>query len=521
MFQNLKGKKVLVMGLGIAGGGLSVVKWLLKQGATITITDLRTKKELMPTLKKIKNLRPQNLGMRPQNRRILQSQNLRIVQPQNLRTGLQRLRARRVLSFSGCRIQSLRNPLSFSGCRYVLGLHRAKDFKNADLIIKNPAVPPDSPYLKIAKKYHVPIASDIEIFFQRWPGKNIALTGTKGKSTTVNLIYHILQQARKPCYLGGNVGQTPLLFLPHAKSHHLAILELSSFQLEDLKIKPDISIITNLFPDHLNRHKTIKKYVLAKTNIFKHQSAKQYTILNYDNKSVRQLASQIKAKLIFFSTKTTVCPAACQMLFCLKNNQLALVKPTSSCYFGSLNKIKLKGQHNLENILAATAAVYLCQIKPTIIIKAINNFTAIPHRLELIRVTGGVKYYNDTTATNPGATSVALDALAKDKNIILIAGGADKNLNFRGLVPKIKKTCRQVLLLTGTATPKLKQTLQKIKYPGQNILEFNNLSAAVKTAKEIARAGEVVLLSPACASFGLFANEFDRGKQFIRLVKKL
>lgn len=495
MFRDLKNKKILIMGLGIAGGGLSVTKWLYQQGAKITITDLRDKKTLALTLKKMKNL----------------------------------------------------------DIKYILGRHRAKDFKNTDLIIKNPAVPINSPYLKIAKKSGVPVTSDIELFSQRWPGKIIALTGTKGKSTTIHLIYHILKQTKKPCCLGGNVGETPLSFLTNARPNQTAILELSSFQLENLKIKPDISLITNVFPDHLNRHHTMVQYTTAKSNIFKNQSSNQYAIFNYDNKILRQLAHQVKAKLIFFSTKITTRPANCQMLFCTKNNQLMIVNGHSSRALGSLDKIKLLGPHNVENILAAAATAYLLQIRPAIITRAINGFTGIPHRLELVRAINGVKYYNDTTATNPGAAIAALKALtqreitagglahqnyatmrankskdkycqtnkANKKRIILVAGGADKNLNFNELSWEIKNTCKQVVMLAGTATPKFIQALKKINYPLKNITEFDNFKKAIYFAKTIAQPSDIILLSPGCASFGMFANEFDRGKQFVKIVKKI
>jgi len=471
---NLKNKNVLVMGLGLVGGGLGATKWLYRQGAKITITDLRDKKTLAPTLKKLMGL----------------------------------------------------------NIKYVLGRHRKRDFERADLVIKNPGVAINSPYLKIAQKSGVPVTSDIELFSQRWPGKIIALTGTKGKSTTVHLIYHILKQVKKPCYLGGNVGETPLLFLTHAKPNQTAILELSSFQLENLKIAPDVSLITNVFPDHLNRHQTMAKYTAAKSNIFNHQSPSQYAIFNYDNKILRQLADRVKAKLIFFSTKITTRPANCQILFCVKDNQLMVVDGRSSHILCTLNKIKLLGQHNLKNILAAAATAYLIKIKPAIVEKAINSFAGIPHRLELVRIIKGIKYYNDTTATNPDAAIAALATLGqlkiknksaswrtKIKNIILIGGGADKQLNFHHLSLEIKKTCKQVIMLSGAATPRFIQALKGINYPAKNITEFDNFKKAIYFAKEIAENGDIVLLSPACASFGMFANEFDRGKQFVKIIK--
>jgi len=464
MFQNLKNKKILMMGLGVVGGGLGVAEWLCRQGAEITITDLRDKKTLSPSLKKLS-----------------------------------------------------RYPI-----KYILGQHRAIDFKNADLIIKNPAVPSESPYLKIARRNKVPILNDIELFQERWPGKIIALTGTKGKSTTAHLIYHILKQAQRPVYLAGNIGQTPLSFLrPHNCPKDIMILELSSFQLENIFIQPDFALITNIFPDHLNRHKTMSKYTAIKANIFKNQRSDQIAVLNYDNKISRQLASQTPSKLIFFSTQIATRPSSCHMLFTVKNNKIIIFDKKSVRVLCSLDKIKLLGQHNLENILAAVAVAHLAGVKQSAIQKAINDFTGVANRLELVRTINKVKYYNDTTATNPGATLVALNALGKRKNIVLIAGGADKNLKFDELATKIKKTCRQIIMLSGTATSKFIQALKKIKYPNKNITEFNNFNKAVIFAKKSAKPGDIILLSPGCASFGMFQNEFDRGRQFVKIVKKL
>ncbi|MDD5221929.1 MAG: UDP-N-acetylmuramoyl-L-alanine--D-glutamate ligase [Patescibacteria group bacterium] len=460
MTNHLKDKKVLVMGLGLVGGGLGVIKWLSHQGAKITVTDLRDRKTLLPTLKKLAGLK----------------------------------------------------------IKCILGQHRASDFRQADLIIKNPAVPIESPYLKIARQAHVPVTSDIELFGQRFNGRTIALTGTKGKSTTVHLIKHILETAKQSVELGGNIGATPLLSL---NKNNVFILELSSFQLENLKISPDISIITNIFPDHLNRHKTMAKYVAIKANIFKGQCRNQFTVLNYDNLICRRLGNEVPASLVFFSAKTNLRPKNCQIFFSLKNNSIIVDDKKSIRRLISLSKTKLPGQHNLENILAAVATAFLTSIKPTIIQRAINSFSGVANRLELIRTVNGVKYYNDTTATNPGATVAALAALGKNKNIILIAGGADKNLSFDELAPKIKKTCQRIIMLSGTATPKFIQTLKKNKYPVKDIIEFDNFNQAIKAAKEIAKPGQIVLLSPACASFGMFKNEFDRGKQFIKLVKNL
>ena len=539
---NLKNKNVLVMGLGLVGGGLGVTKWLYRQGAKITITDLRNKKTLAPTLKKLKGL----------------------------------------------------------NIKYVLGRHRKRDFERANLVIKNPGVAINSPYLKIAQKNHVPVETDLSLFLKLWPGRVIAITGTKGKTTTAHLAYQMLKSTHLPVNLAGNVGQTPLQFIRNSYtrpvkyqfgeysriikyghlnnsipasnfklsngvnkkfviSSQIMVLELSSFQLEAIKPHFHIAAITNIYPDHLNRHKTMQNYINIKTNIFKYQTANDFTILNYDNKNLKAVIKKTTGRLVLFSQKISNLLPKCYALFYIKKDAVFLKTKKINERVVSLKKIKLPGKHNLENILAGVAIAYLSGIKKSIIQKTITNFAGMPNRLELVRIIKGVKYYNDTTATNPGAAIAALKALGQSdqlignknisprlepeahqpwaetrplrqsdseaslerENIVLICGGADKNLNFNELSLEIKKTCKQVIMLSGAATPRFIQTLKRVKYPSKNITEFDNFKKAIYFAKKIAENGDVVLLSPACASFGMFANEFDRGKQFVKIVKKL
>lgn len=458
------------MGLGLIGGGTGVVKWLVGQGAKVIVTDLRTKKELAPSLKKLKGL-----------------------------------------------------PV-----KYILGKHRINDFKTAELIIKNPGVPNDSPYLQIARKNRVPIETDMGLFFKLWDGEIIGVTGTKGKSTTASLIYQILKSARLPVKIGGNIGQTPLQYLNVKMlkcSNVIMILELSSFQLENLKISPDIAVITNIYPDHLNRYKSMREYISAKTRIFKFQNPADFVILNYDNPILKNIAPKIRSQIIWFSQKT-IPPirANSRLVIFTKKNEIFLKSKQQKQKICSLKNIKLSGQHNLENILAATTVARLYKIKPKIIQKVLQNFKGIANRLELIRTINGVKYYNDTAATTPEAAIAALKTLSSIKNqasrIILIAGGFDKKLKFHQLAPLIKKNCKAVILLPGAATKNLKLQIVNHKFK-EPLVETENMREAVQRAKSIAKKNDIVLLSPACASFGLFKNEFDRGRQFVKAVKKL
>jgi len=494
--MNLSGKKVLVMGLGIIGGGLETVKWLLKQGAKITITDLRTKKELNPSLEKLKNF-----SINP---------------VRNSSTDSCHKKGQRRSRSCGSDYLNKKTSVKFlNGVKYILGKHRPQDFKSADLIIKNPAVRNSSPFLKIALENQVPVTTDINLFFEQYPGQIIGITGTKGKSTTTTLIYQILKKSGQKVNLGGNIGFSPLKFLNNkVKKDSKMILELSSFHLENLQKGPEIAVITNLFPDHLDRYKTFNEYIEAKKIILKKQSKNGIAILNYDNKQSRQLNSCCQGKIFWFSKK----PFSKKDGVFLKNQEIYFRQNNRLKKICSVARIKILGEHNLENILAAVCVVCILKIKLQTIQNFLNDFSGIANRLELVRIFKGVKYYNDTAATMPEAAISALKSF--NKPVILICGGADKNLKFQEFARYIKKYGKVVILLPGTATPRLKSQILKLKFAKQ-IFEVKNMKEAIIAAQKNAKTGDIVLLSPGCASFGLFKNEFDRGKQFAKIIKNL
>lgn len=434
MIKDFKNKRVTVMGLGLHGGGVGVTKFFAGQGAKILVTDLRTKKELKKSIEILKKY-----------------------------------------------------PI-----KYVLGKHRVGDFKNTDLIIKNPAVPKNSKYLKIAKKNKIPIETDVGLFFELCPSKKIiGITGTKGKSTTATFVAKLLETKYK-VVLAGNIRTSVLEGLPRVTKNSIVVLELSSWQLEDLKKyekSPHIAVITNIMPDHLNRHRGMRDYIKAKKLIFRFQGPEDLLILNNDDKAVRELAKESRSKAIFFS------------------------KLQATNY---LKYIQLAGKHNLYNISAALIIARIFKIPAISIKKVLKNFKGIEGRLELIKEIKGVKYYNDTTATTPEATIAALRAFPLSQNIILIVGGTDKKLNFKKLAKEILNRVKALVLLPGTATKKIKKEIKK-----QKVVEVNNMEKAVTEAHRRAKKGDIVLLSPGCASFGLFQHEFDRGEQFKKVVKKL
>lgn len=358
----------------------------------------------------------------------------------------------------------------------------------------------------------------MKLFFELCPTKNIiGVTGTKGKGTTASLIYEILRAAGKRVWLGGNIGLAPFEFIDKIKKNDWVVLELSSFQLEDMTISPRIAVITNFYPEHLapadpnnpNYHKNLKDYRTAKFNIIKWQRSGDKAALNYEL-GIKNY--EIKSKIYTFSAKNS------------KANCFWLDKNKIKCNINSHNSLfiihtSLLGEHNQENIAAAAVVAKIVGVKPEIINQAVANFKGLEHRLELTRELNGVKYYNDSFATTPEATITALKSFTAP--IILFLGGADKRVDFSRLAKEVKQRSKFVILLNGQATLRINQQLLRAGYEKSKIKLFDNIDEAVKFAKMIAAAGEVVLLSTACASFGLFKNYKERGKLFKTAVKKL
>jgi len=471
---NLKNKKATVMGLGLyeEGSGIAATKFLLSQGAKVTVTDLKTKEQLQDQIKRL--------------------------------------------------------GVAAKKIKFVLGRHRQEDFKDADLIVKNPGVPRTSKYLKIAKASKIPIYTDISLFFELFDrSRIIGITGTRGKSTTTTLIHGLIKTIDKQAIIGGNIKKSPLLQLQSAQGH-LAVLELSSWMLESLAVirkSPHIAVFTNIYPDHLNTYFGLADYIKAKKNIFKFQTPQDYLVISRDNSHTVKAASEAISQRYWFSKKYFSEENGCF----IKNNQIIFRRNGVEHKICSVSNIALIGEHNLENVLAAVAVAMIFGVKASAIRKVLKSFKGIPDRLELLREIKGVKYYNDTTSTTPEATIAALCALSSPlrkgrmggvKNIILIAGGSDKGLDFTELVKEMKKHCKAVVLLNGTGTERLKKQLRITNYE-LRIIEADSIRDAVRAARQIAKRGDIILLSPACASFGMFKNEFDRGDQFKKLVKKL
>lgn len=433
---NVKNKKITVMGLGLLGRGIGDVKFLAQKGADLIVTDLKNRSQLKEALKQIKDLK----------------------------------------------------------VKLVLGKHRKEDFKNRDYILKAAGVPLDSPYIKIARENNIPIKMDDAWFAEYCPCPIIGVTGTRGKTTTTNLIYEILQKTGKRVHLGGNIrGKATLPLIDKVKLNDLVVLELSSWQLQgwaEAKISPHVAVMTNIYPDHLNYYGSMFKYINDKKAIYKNQTKDDYLILNKDNKYSASFTKEAKSKIIWFSYKDVP-----------KNWQL-----------------KIAGQHNLSNLAAAIKVADIFKIKKDKIKQAAESFKGVEGRLQLIRQYQGIKYYNDTTGTTPDAVMAALNSF--DQPVVLLAGGADKNLDYKKLAPVIKQKVKALILFSGKASDKLVQELKKIGYK-KTLIFVDSMPGAFKQAQLLLKKGDIFLLSPGAASFGIFTNEFDRGEQFNQQVKKI
>lgn len=478
MKPNFKGKRVTLVGLGQYenGSGISAARFLLEEGARLTVTDLKKPEQLgnsYETLEKLyKSLKKKGYVVHP--------------------------------------------------VKYVWGEHRDSDFIATDWILRNPSVPNHSKYLEMAREAGITIDTDISLFMRLCPAKVIGITGTRGKSTTTALIYEMLKanlaRSKTKVYLGGNILFSPLNFVRKVKVNDWVVLELSSWQTESLtpfKISPHISVITNLYPDHMNTYSGMAEYGAAKEAVFNFQRADDFAVVNADNSYTREIGKRAKGSVIWFGLKR----GSGNGHVSLKEDEVWLTPRSGEpVRLASLKKMKLVGEHNKSNILAASGAAYLAGAKTSAIQKVIKIFPGLPNRLELVAEKGGVKFYNDTTATTAEGTIAALKSFPA-KKIILIAGGSEKNLPFDELAKEIIYRAKDLVLLNDKASERVAKevTGREKDFP---LYWAQNMDEAVQSSIALAKKGDIILMSPACASFGLFKNEFDRAAKFIAAVKK-
>lgn len=477
----LIGRTVLVMGLGRFGGGVDAAEFARNAGAKVIVTDLLSAQKLSDSIKKLEK---------------------------------------------------------FPDIELHLGSHEVRDFEKVDVVIANPAVPPDNKFLEIARRRNKFVTSQINIFFQLCPAPIIGITGANGKSTTAALTAHLLRETMdegfilrssprrvgaatengrrtkdEKVWLSGNIGDQPLLMvLDQIKHSDLVVLEISSFQLEQLvwiQKAPKVSLLTNLMPNHLDRYGTFAAYCAAKENIFKFQK----TDVNSPAVSIFNAEDKISAEW-FEKYKNDA-------------GRVCIGFSADDVSEKIRNAFPLPGRANLSNLAAAVAVAKHFGVADESIISCLPKFKALPHRLEFIGQIRGIRWYNDSKATTPESAIVAIEAFEQPR--IIIAGGYDKNLPFEQLGEKIARNAKAAVLIGQTAR-KIAEAISIADFNKRGTKDegrktkveiVNSLAEAVRLADRLAESGDVVLLSPACASYDMFENFQHRGREFCRLVQQL
>lgn len=480
--HNFQDAVVTVMGLGRykQGSGLGAAKWLVRHGAQTVITDLKDATELHESVTLLMDWYRRYHDLYPD--------------------------------------RSIYQPV------FVLGEHRKDDFLNVDCVVQNPGVPSESEFIVAAKEQRVSIESDVSLFFRFYQHPIVAVTGTKGKTTTTLLLGEMMKRKDAKAVTAGNIKVSPLEHLDALLEEPLpvpVVLELSSWMLEslpsaltDLQHGPDIAVLTNVYPDHLDRYASFESYVASKRIIFEYQTAAQYTVLNWDHEGVRAMEPLVKGKLFWFS-RTSQDHDGCYM----KDGNVVFRRNATDTVILPAAEIALKGAHNVENILSAACAAMLSDVTVPDIAAVLRDFEGISDRQEIVREVDEITYVNDTAANGPDAMIAALRRFHGEKpgDIVLIAGGVNKNLAFTVVAEEIVKVCKAVVLLPGDASDLLAKALGT-RVPVQRV---DSMKDAVQGARDLAVRGDTVLLSPGAASTNLFRNEFERGEQFREEVRNL
>lgn len=399
--------------------------------------------------------------------------------------------------------------LRAAGVALELGGHRRQTFLEQDLVVPSPGVVYDMAHLAAARAAGVKVWSEIELAWRFLRGRLVAITGSNGKTTTTSLIAHLAETAGLPTLIGGNIG-TPLISRVDSSSRAtLTVAEVSSFQLENIEaFRPEVGVLLNLTPDHLDRHASFEDYAAAKSRLFANQGAQDAAVLNADDPQVAQRAPG-GPRLYWFSRRKAV---ACGAY--LRGEEIVFREDGRETILLRRSDIGLRGDHNVENVLAAAAAACLAGVPPEAIASGVRSFAGVEHRLEFVAEINGVAFFNDSKATNVDAALKALDAFTG--RLLVILGGKDKGGDFTVLAPALRAHARGVLLV-GAAAEKIEAQLRGVV----PIVPAGTLDRAVRLAFEQARSGDTVLLAPACASFDQFENFEHRGRVFKQLVREL
>jgi len=429
--ESLSGKRVTVVGLGRFGGGIGVTRWLCGLGADVTVSDRAGSDEL----------------------------------------------AQSVRQLDGCDV------------RLHLGAHDLDDFLQAELLVVSPAIPPDIPPLKAAAEAGIERTTEINLFLERCAAPVVGITGSVGKSTTTAMTGEILSR-RFTVHVGGNIGRSLLEQLDSIRPDHLVVLEMSSFQLEATEligVSPHVALVTNLVPNHLDRHGTMEAYARAKQNIFRFQNESDVLILNSADEALGCWADMATSRVAFFDPG------------------------------GDPFELGVMGEHNQANAQAVWSVAREFGIDRQTAADALISFQALDHRLQLVACGRGVEYYNDSKCTTPGGAVVALEAF-EPRKVILIAGGYDKNVSFDQLGDAIAGRAKALVVMGATADKIVRAAEKSRGGELPEVRRADGLAEAVAAAADLASEGDVVLLSPACASYDMFVNYEQRGEQFARLA---
>jgi UDP-N-acetylmuramoylalanine--D-glutamate ligase len=397
-----------------------------------------------------------------------------------------------------------------------LELHLGDDYlqhlHGYDYVFITPGMKKNLPELNAARAEGAVFSSEMELFFAKCPGRITGITGSSGKTTTTTLVGQMVAAAFPNSFVGGNIGRSLIGDLFRMDATSRVILELSSFQLQEMKQSPSLAVVTNITPNHLDMHASMAEYIEAKSNLLRYQTVKDQAILNYDNEITRGLRSLVKGRCFFFSRRCRVDEGAY-----LEDGKLLLRLNGQTELIIERDNLQLLGDHNVENVLTAALAARLMGVPLPVIAKIAEDFTGVEHRLQFIRELDGVRYYNDSISTTPDRAIAGLKAMTRPT--ILIAGGYDKKLPFDSLGRQIANTCKHVVLL-GVTAPLIRQAVETAQ-PGFPVTSVVDLIEAVNVASKLAVDGDVVLLSPACASYDMFNNYQERGLLFKELVNGL
>lgn len=417
---------------------------------------------------------------------------------------------------SADQFQQVYDELSAIGVKFILGEQYLDSLTDFDIVFRTPGMYFHHPALTKARQEGVVITSEMEVFFDLCPCKIYAVTGSDGKSTSTTLIAEILAESGKTVHKGGNIGRALLPMIEDIQEEDVAVVELSSFQLISMRKSPDTALITNITPNHLDVHGTMQEYTESKINLISHQNAFSRTVLNLDNQGTKDLAPIVRGKLNWFTRREIPERGA----FLRDDDMLCYIENGEITPVIHKDEIRIPGMHNVENFLGVIAALW-GEVPVDAIVKVAKEFGGVEHRIEFVRELNGVKYYNDSIATSPTRVLAGLNSFSQ--KLIVLAGGYDKKIPFE---PMAETVCDKVklLILMGLTADKIEKAVTSAKnyHPDTlRILHVNSMEEAVETAYQEARSGDIVTLSPACASFDAYPNFEIRGQHFKNLVKEL